>query len=761
MYEYLENLDNFTIKLSNQYRNYLHEGSNQQEVFLKSGFTIQGVYIPVNTRGQVISFTQDYIIIRWLDFKYSAWTHFHYWLLEYSNQLSRNLYNPENNHIIYHLLDFIHNLLVHFPLLAVELQKLIPSTLPSWVSLFFTILTNLSYQLQSQLSDNNDISEIISLAIYCIIDFAHTHPHDVWSRMNPSNSSSNPSLQSSTSTSTNNPIQQSVCHTMLQLLVNYEIPSGHFSITLAFLSLLKILLLFSQRWFLISTNSGRNNPSTPANKGKRADGVSDSVERIDDNISSQFEMYLYYVRNYILTSYNNWRYMKLLERWKIGIVVMEILELVLTDDHQIKSIASATSTIASEPQNAKDIASNLTLKLSLSDTKNENVNQFEENDGGYKSKEILLNSLLHDSSFHNVILSIISIGSNSLDKLRTSRRPISEIHIIENQIIGGFKVLEQLLIESEYSGKSGESSFEHAIMSYSIGKENTNFILLITSYILYQYNQVLPILATRTLTLLCKLSLQLHTTVSIGTSDFNQKRPSLVAYLGSQASELCKHIVYLLRNNNSINESLHIEILKLISTSLEYQPGLAEMFMRMEKEDKSGFGPMKFVISIINQHKLIHIQPKLYAAAFTILYSLWQSVPDHFIINLNLRNDSKFWKSIEQLLSIPLFNQPQLQAYYDNLLQDSPSVNCSSISYFPSSLSSPFSSFFSLHCASFLSSLITSCLLLLQGSVYFPRVLLFKSRVGGLLFFPTLLLFSSPHCRSFSSPPPLLHYFIF
>lgn len=69
-------------------------------------------------------------------------------------------------------------------------------------------------------------------------------------------------------------------------------------------------------------------------------------------------------------------------------------------------------------------------------------------------KNSLLHSILYDSSFHSVLLSIVGIGTSYLERL-ISRRKIKESELLEKLLVKAFVVLERVLLSREANRNEG------------------------------------------------------------------------------------------------------------------------------------------------------------------------------------------------------------------------------------------------------------------------------------------------------------------
>lgn len=602
----LENVPNFTAQLSPANLAFVSDRSGGQQLVVEQAFMLDGLLLPRNTVGTVLSKKGRHVTVCWR-VRFSGWAYFIFMLRSFTERmLQGKAVKAERARSVGAVLEFLHTITTRDYGLAVAVQEHNPRF--SLIQIFFQILVSCALQEMHALGGSGDL---VVHTINCIEAFAHPYPQEAWTELR--NSGIIEGLGSG------GQVSHSTAGYIKHLLYSFERPSGRFCITLPFLDLISTLLAYLQRW------------PVPLNASAHA------------NRANEFGACLAYVRTHILTSYHGWRYARVSERWQIGIKVMNLLFQVLTD--------------VSCPTHAGQKAPPL--------------------------KESLLNTLLFDSSFHQVLFSIIGIGYRALEQLFAKHR-VTEARTLEELVVGGLRVLEQVLLHSEASraGKSS-SSLEHALMNFTIGKENANLVYIIASYIAYRYDPKIPLLSTRVLTLLCKVSIE--SSQPRDRAEQGRRPPSLVAYFGSRASAICLQFLAILRRGHSTMPSggaheavaadlyrLRIAILRLISTALRYQPGLSELFISPDestgtaatlvqqkaKETEAKQGVVHVVSHLLMRDNaqqrmelLLTKGAHLLAEALGTVHSLWRFAPDHKVVLTEMRERAAFWDCLFLALS--------------------------------------------------------------------------------------------------------------
>lgn len=273
----------------------------------------------------------------------------------------------------------------------------------------------------------------------------------------------------------------------------------------------------------------------------------------------EFLPYLNYLRTDIFSCFDSWRYIKLTQRWQIGYKVLFLFNEILYDT-SFTSVSEMTDLNPSHfsSMNSSVVGSQLRKKLQ------KNIIQ-----------ESLFESILFDSSFHHTLLNIIGIGMRPLERFIEKR--VEEGQILEDLLILSLTILERVLlwkedhITSNFNYKTSSSSLEQALFTRTIGKENNNFISLISSYLEYPYNFMIPFHSMRVLTTLCRVANQ-----------SGSQRITLIGFFNQihRKEEFQRTILGKLSDKRE-REEMKIQIFHFLSQCLEFQPGMAPLFIRL------------------------------------------------------------------------------------------------------------------------------------------------------------------------------------
>ncbi|KAL6078094.1 hypothetical protein QOT17_001703 [Balamuthia mandrillaris] len=632
--------------------------------------------IPAGTRGRIFK-VDNSLLIQW-EHKYSIWEY----LLKVLDFFLKRLLGgskvtEQQISSVYHILKLINQLLSFDKNFTTIIQNHLLEIFPNILAVrnvpisdyanTSEILPRLFLILQHASFLINPPAELLTACLRCINGFAHTHPMQVWVYMRRVGL-----LDEIASERTTKAFSGCIRH----LLHTMECPTGRYPVTLSFLDLLSTLLSFAQRWQLRSSSSLSSSSTTMIS-------------------AADFHPCLSYVMTDLFTAFDTWRYTHIYERWQIGIKILKIFQDILRD---VSIVPSPTNINVSSQQQKRTRFSSSQL------------NVINSGDVIVSLKRSLLNSILYDSSFHKVLLNIVGIGTKFLERL-IARRKVKEGKTLEKLLVKAFNVLELVLlnreneVEEQLSRRdntdsastpfSAQSSLEYSLLSRTAVlaanendstlvsqisatesdtqtngfglptrpsgggrlKEEAHLIRIIASYIHYPYNHNLPLLATRLLTLLCRITLHSH-----------PRPPSLVGYLGSHA--LFLRTAFLSRLKDPLeSEELRIAILRLVTTALDCQPGLALLFINITSRKKKNSvtennqssiiyeigsnSCLSTVLSLIaNRDQTIHTETRLFCEAMDLLHSLWQVAPDHHTIIKALRDTEGFWKQLVNTLQI-------------------------------------------------------------------------------------------------------------
>jgi len=326
-----------------------------------------------------------------------------------------------------------------------------------------------------------------------------------------------------------------------------------------------------------------------------------------------------FVSSSIFSVHDSWRYQKLEERWLIAKKCLEVFNQIIRDS-------------------------------SWSEKRKEtHVNTY----GGRQ----LLSSFLQDSSLYQVLFSLIGLGGSFLENVLRHEKT-EEALIVQDLIVESLTMLEFLLkYRQTVKTSSNISPFEDVLFSKLLGRHQVPLITSIFEFIDNPYSHELRILACRVINLIAQL-----------TEEYSSRPPSLVGYLGSQSNALVGRCLYRLKSVGE-KEELRIAMFDLISTTVEIQRGLAELFLNSSPshiksnenestEKLAEGGCLETIMSILSDVKSMRSdKSKLVKSALGVIQAIFQNGEQRSHITKILRNDTNFWKNLFEV--IEYFTSPK------------------------------------------------------------------------------------------------------
>lgn len=500
------------------------------------------------------------------------------------------------------------------------------------------------------------LCELLQSCLACLELYARTDPRSVWLALQrccllESFGQRRPGSMASSSTLTHTP----------SVFFSLESSMGRYPVTSSFLSLMTTLLHFLKSWPVSGSDQSaaasssmvfepsflatpsRSHTSTSKLYHNLPDqsttviddddddvinsnhiGGSDDMSAVYDDESTSgssllstdaFEPALYYLRTDVLSCFARGRFAKISDRWQMGAAFLKIIEAMLSDP----TLSYQTISNEQHPDSSQ---------------------------GSW------LRSVAFESTFLHTLLSVVATGHGFLDKSRL--RYGKQAQMLEELLLLGLLVLERLLLLDE------KGRVRQTLLSRTIGKDNVHLVFVIASYIYYVHNTGIPLVATRILTHLCK------------PQQPNTRPVSLLGYIGGD-EELRSVFLYRLWKSHD-STTLRVAILGFLSTCIEHQPGLIDMFLnlprtakerdeRLKKKYVSGSvaessrdergaseeppdSCLDVVFSIIATAGEGPSSPELFAAAVSMLHTLWKLASQHQSTIRYLRQIPNFWKSL-------------------------------------------------------------------------------------------------------------------
>ncbi|EFC44588.1 predicted protein [Naegleria gruberi] len=316
----------------------------------------------------------------------------------------------------------------------------------------------------------------------------------------------------------------------------------------------------------------------------------------------------------IFSVHDSWRYQKLEERWLIALKCLQIFNQIAQDS------------LWAERKSSQSLVGC----------------------GGRP----LLNAFLHDGSLYQVLFSLIGLGGTFLENILRHEKT-DEAATVQSLIVESLKLLDSILRFRQIAKATNISTFEDVLFSKLLGKQQVPLITSIFEFIDHPNAPEIRILACKIITLIAQL-----------TEDYNSRPPSLVGYLGNQSSSLVGRCLYRLQSVGESDE-LKIALLDLISTTVEIQRGLADLFLtstpakikiKKEKNDEelAPGGVLVTILKIIEntENYIVEKRTSLVRSALAVIQSIFQNGENRSKITKILRNDSYFWKSMKNMFTI-------------------------------------------------------------------------------------------------------------
>jgi len=328
-----------------------------------------------------------------------------------------------------------------------------------------------------------------------------------------------------------------------------------------------------------------------------------------------------FVMREIFTGFHKWRYVRVKDREEIGLRSLQLFNVVLG--------------LHFEHKNAEDMGDEMGLEITdLS-----------------RTPTVLQDSLVPCLLFTEAgqsLLNILGTGVDTVDRLvslgsSTGGYALTLVELIKL----AFSVLNRLLARKEENDEI--SPLEEALSTqvvhqlkdkahtFSTSWGHCQLVTVIASYIYHRLDSQLPTLATLLLKRMCVVAPM-----------------SMHASFGAEATPLRDAFVSRLTTLTE-DVKLKVVVLEFISTAVETQPGLVELFLDLSsKEDKEFVigenSCLVAVLDFIDPEKQVehYIPPQLVSAAYLLLFSLWHDRRDAALTAI--RKSPNFWENLSHPL---------------------------------------------------------------------------------------------------------------
>eukprot|EP01018_Ginkgo_biloba_P018782 Gb_15236 [translate_table: standard] len=291
-------------------------------------------------------------------------------------------------------------------------------------------------------------------------------------------------------------------------------------------------------------------------------------------------------------------------------------------------------------------------------------------------RRVLMETLLFDTTIHDVLLQVLCIRSESLEELFMNRLlSLKEIEWLQQAVYSALNLVGCVLLDVTVGDASkdysGMSPLEQTILRTAIVP--VPFVTAVTSLLGFFRNSALQLVAARVLSSLCVIA--------------QKARPhsvSIASYLLSpkQRKDLNSVIYHLLcEESASTNADLFSAVADLITYAALYQPSFVElMLFPQENISKSasislkdtvtgraasstGYGIKLTEPAICNGfdalwrflqkcENLMKSQPQILSQILHFLKTLWQGGTEYIHILDKLQTRDMFWKYISSCISV-------------------------------------------------------------------------------------------------------------
>ncbi|KAJ3148487.1 hypothetical protein HDU86_007417 [Geranomyces michiganensis] len=350
-----------------------------------------------------------------------------------------------------------------------------------------------------------------------------------------------------------------------------------------------------------------------------------------------------YINGQVFPKHRTWRYARVEDKFQLGLRVLQIFNLIMSDSTW--SIKPSSATTGSFPGDFSSV------------------------------QDHLARSYLVEGSVYQLasLIDIVSIGSDCPLAFYRNLQ-IQSARATEECIEHSLQFIKYLLKRRKITGMK-MSILEHALLDKTVHDatrgDAVELVQIIGRYIAYENYRPIPILATEVITLLCAVA-----------SDWEPRPPSFAGYLGLDAFQFVASIVKLLRNERpatSAPEELQAALYNLVTIIIATQPGLGGMLLSGESArptlpssiaslaastirkpeadgDLSPLSVLTPALALLSKWKeTLETKPTTVPAAMRVLDALWQNGPQYMVLLDKVRARAGFWNSLDEAFTdVPL-----------------------------------------------------------------------------------------------------------
>jgi hypothetical protein len=337
-----------------------------------------------------------------------------------------------------------------------------------------------------------------------------------------------------------------------------------------------------------------------------------------------------FVLREIFPVYGGWKYVRIHEKFEIGLIILQILTLIVRN----------TRWYFMEQDGSEEKAISAIQKFV--------IDWFVESPTMYQLSPLL---------------DIVATGNAVPLQYHIMGRRY-EAEMLENSIIESLLLIRQFFVIL-FNRDNGISGLEKALLDKTIrlaDGSSAELLQIIANYVDYHNNAQFAQLSTEILTILCRLSKR-----------SGRPAASFVGYFGAEAFTLVSKFTELV--NDESKRAAHSDIVQMgvfnfVSAVIECQPGLGAMFLngfepkalvlRDQKVKEVSIRESSILYPVIlvvkNWESVLRVKPLVLASVLHLLDVLWKFAPEHNATLGKLRENEGLWKQLCSLLLAPAEN---------------------------------------------------------------------------------------------------------
>ncbi|KAF9585752.1 hypothetical protein BGW38_000910 [Lunasporangiospora selenospora] len=392
------------------------------------------------------------------------------------------------------------------------------------------------------------------------------------------------------------------------ILTRSELIQGEYSVTIAFLDLIHVMIVKAQEQEL---------------------WVQDEIRCLQARILYPC---LAYIQNEVFANYHSWHYKNIRDQFSIGSKVLTIFNRALGDLPLLSQSGDA-----SDPVSLTSI------------------------------QDCLIRDFLYDGGKRLALPLVSAIGTApDLSTYFCNYQRDLELDGISNVASQGLEFVKTLLRHRKIVG--GEPSFlEVYLVERTVGRANASLIHVLASYNDSFCGTIAAQTSTEVLSLLCSLTFEWKSRPSfVGYLGTTEEADRLISTFINKVADDSQPITYRIAIWSLITITLTTQpglaTLFLSNKRVDSATGL----LKPEFKEISKNSIVSKALDILHKNEsILETEPEILPHALHFLDVLWQNSKDHVFMIKILQNDVAFWKDLQHILSRPEANVDQEWARRD------------------------------------------------------------------------------------------------